>query len=174
MKRLIIIILISILITNGVSAQTKLTQHTFYLPKEVTMGKATLEDVKWLVGSWKGTAFGSQFEEVWNPASVGSMVGMWKLYDTTKGVNFYELMVLKEQDEGLILQVKHFGADFKAWEEKEDFVSFRLIKSEKNAVHFSGLSFYKINKDAIDGYIVMNHKDGSKTEHKLTYKRVNQ
>ena len=126
----------------------------------------------WLVGSWNGSAFGSQFEEVWNPASAGSMVGMWKLFDEEKGVNFYELMVLKEEGEGLVLLVKHFGADFIAWEDKEDFVKFRLIKVEEKAVHFSGLSFYQKGQDKIDGFIVMNHKDGSKTEHKISYKRV--
>lgn len=99
------------------------------------------------------------------------MVGMWKLYDDEKGVNFYELMLLKEEGDGLVLLVKHFGADFKAWEEKEDFVKFRLIKIEENAVHFSGLSFYKNGDDKIDGYIVMTHKEGKKTEHKIAYLR---
>jgi hypothetical protein len=174
MKLLTYILLALILMSGGVIAQEKLTEHTYHLPKEAPLGKGQLKDVAWLVGSWQGTAFGSQFEEVWNPASVGSMVGMWKLFDKDKGVSFYELMLLKEDGDGLVLLVKHFSADFTAWEEKEDFVKFRLVKIEDKAVHFSGLSFYQQGKDKIEGYIAMNHKDGSKTEHKLTYGRVNQ
>lgn len=169
----LLICLFMLLLMAGMSvAQEPLTEHTFKLAKDAPMGKGKLSDVAWLVGSWQGTAFGSQFEEVWNPASAGSMMGMWKLYDKEKGVNFYELLVLKEQDEGLVLLVKHFSADFVAWEEKADFVTFRLIKAEADAVHFSGLSFYKKGGDQIDGYIVMTHKDGKKTEHHLSYQRV--
>ncbi|WP_154223199.1 DUF6265 family protein [Marinicella rhabdoformis] len=166
------ILLLIVVIAGMASAQDRLTEHTYSLAKDAPMGKGKLADVAWLVGSWQGTAFGSQFEEVWNPASAGSMMGMWKLYDSEKGVNFYELLLLKEQSEGLVLLVKHFSADFVAWEDKADFVTFRLVKVEENAVHFSGLSFYKSEPDKIDGYIVMTQKDGSKTEHKIAYERV--
>jgi len=171
MKMLTYFILVLIMNCNHVVAQEKLTENTFTLAKDQAMGKGQLKDVAWLVGSWQGNAFGSQFEEVWNPASAGSMMGMWKLYDEEKGVSFYELMILKEEDQGLVLLVKHFSADFTAWEEKNDFIKFRLVKVEEQAVHFSGLSFYQNGENQIDGYIVMNHKDGKKTEHKLTYQR---
>lgn len=161
-----------LLVSPLVGAQDRLTEHTYHLPTEAPLGKGSLEHVAWLTGAWQGTAFGSQFEEVWNPASAGSMVGMWKLFDDEKGVSFYELMLLKEEGEGLVLLVKHFTADFIAWEEKDDFVKFRLVKVEDDAVHFSGLSFYRRDQDHIDGYIVMNHKDGSKTEHHIAYARV--
>ncbi|MFK8010567.1 MAG: DUF6265 family protein [Marinicellaceae bacterium] len=167
MKLFAVLLLTLIIDIVDLNAQEPLTQHTYKLEKDAPLGKGQLSDISWMVGSWQGTAFGSQFEEVWNPASAGSMMGMWKLYDKEKGVNFYELMIIKEEAEGLALQVKHFNADFTAWEEKSDFVKFRLIKVEKNAVHFSGLSFYQKGKNQIDGYIVMNHKDGSKTEHKI-------
>ncbi len=172
MKTLIYIVFTIFLISGIATAQERLTEHTYHLPEEDPLGKGQLNDVSWLVGSWQGSAFGSQFEEVWNPASAGTMVGMWKLFDEQKGVNFYELMLLKQEGEGLLLLVKHFGADFTAWEEKNDFVKFRLVKVEEHAVHFSGLSFYQNGPDKIDGYIVMKHKDGSKTEHKLSYQRV--
>ena len=172
MKFLTPILLVFTLIAGVASAQERLTEHTYSLAKEFPIGKGKLADVSWLVGSWQGTAFGSQFEEVWNPPTAGSMMGMWKLYDKDKGVNFYELLLLKEQSEGLVLLVKHFSSDFVSWEDKEDFVTFRLVKIEENAVHFSGLSFYKNGQDKIDAYIVMTQKDGSKTEHKLAYERL--
>lgn len=133
---------------------------------------ATLDDIAWLVGSWSETAFGSQVEEVWNAPSADSMVGMFKLFDEDKGVKFYELLLIKPEGKSLVLSLKHFTPGFTAWEEKEDFITFKLVKIEKDAVHFSGLSFYKKGDDRIDGYIVMNHKDGSKTELSLKYSRV--
>ena len=172
MKKSNSLLFVLLLICFTADCQNQLTKNTFHLAKDEPIGKGKLSDVSWLVGSWRGTAFGSQFEEVWNPASADSMVGMWKLYDEEKGVNFYELMLLKEEGDGLVLLVKHFSSEFIAWEDKEDFVKFRLIKIEDNAVHFSGLSFYKRNDNKIDGYIVMNHKDGSKTEHLISYNRV--
>ncbi|MBT8091621.1 MAG: hypothetical protein KJN77_01205 [Gammaproteobacteria bacterium] len=86
------------------------------------------------------------------------------------GVAFYELLLLVVEDGTLSLKVKHFNADFSAWEEKPDFVNFRLVKKEKDALHFQGLSFYKRGDDAIDGYIVMKNGD-MLTEHRLTYGR---
>ena len=161
---------LSLLVATA-SAQDQLTEHTFQL-NESSEPIGSLADVTWLVGSWQGTAFGSQFEEVWNPASVGSMVGMFKLYDSDKGVNFYELMLIKEVDKSLELWVKHFSADFKAWEEKADFVKFKLVKIEDKAVHFSGLSFYQKGQDKIDAYIALKNKDGTRTEHPINYRRV--
>lgn len=169
-----ICVVVLILFTGAITAHEKLTTHTYKLASGTAPGIATLNDVSWLVGSWKGNAFGSQFEEVWNPASEGSMVGMFKLFDANEGVQFYELLLLKQQGDSLVLLVKHFGPDFSAWEEKDDFITFKLVKIDDDAVHFSGLSFFKNGEDKIDGYIVMNHKDGSKTEHHLDYSRVKQ
>ncbi|NVJ68162.1 MAG: hypothetical protein HWE16_16880 [Gammaproteobacteria bacterium] len=167
----IILIAICFMAFSAIAAE-KRTEHTYKLSDNEAQPAANLQDVKWLVGSWQGTAFGSQFEEVWNPESANTMVGMFKLYDKEKGVSFYELMLLIEENDSLALLVKHFSADFTAWESKEDFVKFKLVKLEKDAVHFSGLSFYKKGDDAIDGYIVMKYKDGSVKEQPLTYQRV--
>lgn len=166
---LIVVMLLFALVIN---AQDIMTEHTFKLNQDAKPAVGSLSDVAWLTGSWQGTAFGSQFEEVWNPASAGSMVGMFKLFDEAKGVNFYELMLLKEEQSSLVLLVKHFSADFTAWEDKGDFVKFKLVGINENAIHFSGLSFYRKGPDQIDGYIVMKHKDGSRTEHPINYTRV--
>jgi hypothetical protein len=150
-------------------AQSKNTEHTFKLDENTERLEATLADVAWLVGSWEGEAFGSQFEEVWNPESAGSMVGLFKLMKDDQ-VNFYELMVIVEEEGSLSLKVKHFSNDFIAWEEKEDYVTFKLVKLEENAIHFSGLSFYRNGDNEMTGYIVMLSKE-KKSEEKLNYRR---
>ncbi len=145
------------------------TEHTYSLAPDETRPGATLDDASWLVGSWTGTAFGQSFEAAWSPPSAGSMIGLFKLYGDD-GVSFYELLQLSVEEGTLSLKVKHFNADFTAWEDKEEFVNFRLVKKEQNALHFGGLSFYRRGDDAIDGYIVMRNGD-EVTEHHLKYGR---
>lgn len=154
---------------NMAAAQSILTEHTFKLDDADSRPAATLEDVSWFVGSWTGEALGSTFEEVWNPPSAGSMIGMWKLLDGDQ-VNFYELLLLVEEEGSLSIKVKHFSADFTAWEDKEDYVRFRLVKIEENAVHFSGLSFERISDNEIHAYIVF-YEEGKAREEKMIYRR---
>jgi len=154
---------------NEVGAQSLKTEHTHKLDDVDSRPAASLEDVSWLVGSWSGEAFGNTFEEVWNPPSAGSMVGMWKLLDGEQVV-FYELMLLVEEEGSLSLKVKHFNDDLTAWEEKEDYVRFRLVKFDEDAVHFSGLSFHRINENEIHAFIALHH-EGEVREEKLVYHR---
>jgi hypothetical protein len=161
-------LLAALLGTVAWSAEPR-TEHTYQLEPDEARPTATLEDASWLVGSWNGTAFGQKFEEVWNPPSAGTMIGLFKLYGDD-GVAFYELLHLSVEEGTLSLKVKHFNADFTAWEDKADFVNFRLVSKDEDALHFGGLSFYNRGDDAIDGYIVM--RDGEDlVEHHLNYER---
>ena len=97
------------------------------------------------------------------------MVGTFKLFDGDE-VAFYELLLMTVEDGTLHLRVKHFNADFTAWEEQADFVEFRLVAKETDALHFSGISFYRRGDNNIDGFIVMRSDSGIR-EHPLTYER---
>lgn len=155
---------------GSAQAQTQRSEHTYRLDDPAARPAATLEDVAWLAGSWTGTAFGQRFEEVWKSPSAGSMVGLFKLYDGDQ-VSFYELLLLIEEEGSLAIRVKHFSPEFVAWEEKSDYVSFPLVRVDENAVHFSGLSFHRVDDDTIVGYIVMKNDAGIREE-KLEYRRV--
>ncbi|MDJ0917568.1 MAG: DUF6265 family protein [Woeseiaceae bacterium] len=144
-------------------------KKTFRLDDSGQRPDATLEDVSWLVGSWDGTAFGQRFEQVWNPGSAGSMVGMFKLY-SDDGVNFYELLLLLEVEGSLEIRVKHFTPEFVAWEEKEGYITFPLVGIEDDAIHFSGLSFYRTDEVTMEGYLAMKSESGVREE-KLLYRR---
>lgn len=157
------------LLADSALAQSQRTEHTFKLDDPDDRPPATLSDVAWLVGNWEGEAFGSKFEQAWNPASAGSMIGFFKLLGD-EGVTFYELLLLVEEEGSLSLKVKHFSPDFTAWEEKEDYIDFRFVKAEEDAVHFSGLSFYRIDDDTMHGYIVMRSGEDVREE-KLVYNR---
>lgn len=159
-----------ILFAATAAAQSVKTEHTFKLDDPDMRVPATLEDVSWMVGAWNGDAFGGTFEEVWNPPSFGTMVGMFKVLGE-EGVSFYELMLLAEEEGSLVLKVKHFHPDFTAWEDKEDYVSFRLVSLTPGAAHFSGLSFYQVSDDEIHTYIAL-HNDDKVWEEKLVYRRA--
>jgi hypothetical protein len=166
--RFFAVILLASITTAACAAEPR-TEHTYQLAPDGARPAATLDDASWLVGSWTGTAFGERFEEVWNPPSAGTMVGLFKLFGDD-GVAFYELLLLSVEEGTLSLKVKHFSADFSAWEEKPDFVNFRLVKKEVDALHFGGLSFYRKGDDAIDGYIVMRNGE-TVTEQHMQYER---
>lgn len=151
------------------AAQSQLTEHTFKLDDPDARPPATLEDAAWLTGSWAGKAFGGTFEQVWNPASAGSMVGLFKLMNGDE-VSFYEILLLVEEQGSLSLKVKHFAPDFTAWEDKEDYTRFRFIRADENAIHFSGISFYRIGDDEMHAYLVMRSGDSIREE-KLVYRR---
>ncbi|MEM9208185.1 MAG: DUF6265 family protein [Pseudomonadota bacterium] len=159
-----------LLLTSVASAERPATEHTFRLEDGEQRPAASLDEVAWLAGSWTGNAFGERFEEVWNPPSAGSMVGMFKLYDGDT-VSFYEILLIVEEEDSLALRVKHFTPEFIAWEDKADYISFPLVRVDSDAVHFSGLSFYRRGTDDIDGYIVMKGESGIEEE-ALRYQRV--
>lgn len=158
-----------LLIGANAAAMEPHTEHTFRLAEGETPPTASLEDAAWLAGSWTGTAFGKRFEEVWNPPSAGSMVGMFKLFDEN-GVSLYELLTMTADEGRLSLKVKHFNADFSAWEDKAEFVNFHLVKRESDALHFHGISFYRRGPDRIEAWIVTREGD-TESEHKLEYVR---
>ncbi|MBT8085833.1 MAG: hypothetical protein HKN35_02365 [Woeseia sp.] len=165
-------ILFSILLAgvgNLAMAAEPRTAHTYQLADGEERPAVSLEVASWLAGSWTGNAFGQQFEAVWNPPSAGSMIGLFKLIGDD-GVSFYEILMISVDEGTLSLKVKHFNADFTAWEDKADFVDFRLVKAEENALHFGGISFYRDGDDAMDGYIVMRNGE-ELTEHHLKYTR---
>lgn len=164
-----LVALLLCLASVGSASDSAAPAKTLRLADPAERPAATLTDVEWLVGSWVGTGFGQRFEEVWNPASAGSMVGMFKLY-ADDGVSFYELLLLIEEEDSLALRVKHFTPEFVAWEEKQDYVSFPLVRIDPDAIHFSGLSFYRIDADTIEAYLAMR-SDAGVREEKLVYKR---
>lgn len=164
-------VLLLVLIGGQVFAEVvPRTANTFALAEGAEPPAATIDDVAWLAGRWEGTGFGKQFEEYWSEPSAGTMVGTFKLMDGDQ-VDFYELMELAVTDGRLGLKVKHFSNEFVGWEDKPDYVHFKLVALEPGAAHFSGISFYQRGPDTIDAYIVMRYGEELKEE-KLSYRRV--
>ena len=127
------------------SAQSTGTSHTLQLEEGSDRPAASLDDLSWLVGSWEGDAFGGRAEEVWMPASGGSMMGTFKLSVNGKAT-IYEFFTLVPDGESLTLRLKHFDGDLIGWEERDEFVEFPLVRLEKDAVYFAGLTYRRVGE----------------------------
>lgn len=154
------------------AAQDRLTENTFKLRPGQQSPPATIADMAWLAGHWKGEAFGGVSEEIWSPPANGSMMGMYRLV-SKGGPVFYELMTLVEEHGSLVLRLKHFHASLKGWEEKDKTVDFAFVMKSNGMIHFEGMAFRPDGKDAVTIYVVMRHKDGSMNEEAFRHRRVN-
>ena len=92
---------------------------------EVT--RATVTDLAWLEGGWRGTQGDDPIEEWWSAPGGDSLMGMFRWLKDGK-VYLYELMGIVPSDVGLIFKIKHFNAGFVGWEEKDQSTRF-LIES---------------------------------------------
>lgn len=103
------------------------------------MPSPSIADFAWLAGTWRGTGLGGECEETWSAPFAGEMTGTFRLLRDSETV-FYEFMLLEADAEGFALKLKHFSADFTAWEEKADHVRFPLDAVEPNRAAFRGLT----------------------------------
>ncbi|WP_273565322.1 DUF6265 family protein [Maribacter halichondriae] len=145
-------------------------QNTLSFEEGSTSPKADLSQVAWMEGHWKGEAFGGITEEIWGPPLGGSMMFVFKLVNEGK-VSFYEIGHIRELDESLVFELKHFGGDLKGWEEKDEVQAFRLIKIEGNRAYFDGFTFENVSNDEINIYGLIGNEDGSSEEVTFNYKR---
>ncbi len=157
-------------VSSTLYAQTKVSDHIMTLDSLATSPKANLNDVSWISGNWKGEAFGGITEENWSKPSGDSMMATFKLIVNNK-VNFYEIEIIRQVKESLILQLKHFNGDLKGWETKDETIDFPLVKIDKNTVYFDGMTFEKVNANEMNVYVLMHKKDGSTNELKFNYKK---
>jgi len=160
-----LVLLISL---NGIAQESK--SNTLKFAKDTISPKATLDDVSWIQGHWKGEAFGGITEEIWSPPLGDSMMFQFKLVVENKVV-FYEFGGIREEKGTLRLQFKHFHGDFKGWEEKDEIQDYKLVKIEGNRVYFEDFTFEKISGSEINLYVVIGNKDGTSQEMKFNYKK---
>ena len=170
MKSILALLLALSLMGSIGMAQQKSTEHTLKLGEEGHSAPASIKDVAWLAGNWKGEGLGGIVEESWSPALGGTMMGMFRLVNDDK-VNFYELMVLEESEGSLVLRVKHFSSEFEAWEEKEESLSFPLVRVGDKQAFFSNLTIQRVDEETLHTYLVMRSRDGKVSEKLLRFKK---
>lgn len=168
MKYFLLIFLLAMALNQSVLGQQQ-TANTLYL--ETSSPEATLSDVAWIEGHWRGKAFGGTVEEIWSPPLGDSMMFSFKLVADNK-VKFYELGAISEENGTLMLRLKHFGSQLKGWEEKDEAVEFPLVKLTESRAYFDGFTFERISPNEINLYVVTS-SGGKEQEVKFNYKRFN-
>lgn len=144
--------------------------NTLTYDKEVGSPEADINSLSFIVGHWKGKAFGGITEEIWTPPLGGSMMCTFKLVVNDQ-VKFYEIETITSIDGSLILRLKHFHSNLKGWEEKDETVDFKLVKVSDDKIYFDNFTFERISDDEINMYVVIED-GGERTEIKFNYKRV--
>ena len=148
------------------------TPNTIRLTDGAPRTPAKVSDLAWLVGRWTGEGLGGRVEEAWSEPDAGSMVGYFRLVKDGKPV-FYEIMTLLEAEGSVEMRLKHVNPDMTGWEEKNGYVTFKLVKHDETGAYFSGLTFKRVGADQIDGYLALrNRTDNTVREEKFVYRRV--
>lgn len=132
---------------------------------------ATLEDVAWIAGHWRGEALGGIADEVWTPPLGPSMMASFKVVVGDE-VRFYELCTLTEENGSLMLRLKHFHSDLKGWEEKDETVDFPLLEIAPGRAVFDGLRFERVSDDEMNVVVVTEDREGRRDELRFNYHRV--
>lgn len=154
------------------AAQSANSAHTLKLDEGTASPSARLDDFAWLAGHWVGTGFGgAHVEEIWTPPEGTSMSGMFRL--VSKGAaQVYELCVLLPVDNTVELRLKHFTRELKGWEEKADFVTFRLVRVAPGEACFEGLTFRLDEGGAmLRVWLVTKSRTGEVVEQEMVFRR---
>ena len=140
------------------------SQNTLQYNDEKGSPSATLQDVKWLSGNWKGTSPFGICQENWDEPSGKTMMFCFKLISDNK-VSFYEFGQIIEKDKTIEMQIRHFSSDLKPWEESMPEI-FNFIKTEDNKLYFDGITYEKIGDKTMNVYVYLEE---SKEEIKFTF-----
>ncbi len=165
-----LLLLVIFSLAQDAFAQSQNSVHTLKLDHRENMPAATINDVAWIAGHFQGEVFGGISEEVWMPPFGGTMMGMFKVVrgDT---IVFYEFLTITEESNSLNLKLKHFHPDLTGWEEKDEFISFPLVKLTRDTAFFDGLTFQKLDQNTIQVYLALR-RNGEIRETEFKYHRV--
>jgi hypothetical protein len=133
--------------------------------------KATIHDVAWMAGRWQGEGLGGLSEEHWSAPAGGTMMGMYRLVKDGKIV-FYEFFRIAEEEGSLTLRLKHFHPDMKGWEEKDNMVTFPLVRIAKDEALFDGIAYQRTGRDSMVATVMMGKKGETPKPVKFVYRRM--
>lgn len=134
--------LVGLFVMTGLAgAQTENSLHTLKA-NGAPSPKAKISEMAWIEGHWVGEVMGGPVEEIWTAPQAGSMMGSFRWIRDGK-VALMEICTLAEENESLILRIKHLSLDLKSREKQDECTKFTLVKLTSDAVYFDGLTFKK-------------------------------
>jgi hypothetical protein len=136
-------------------AAERYTEHTLRLAEGETSPPAGIETMAWLAGTWAAPAFGGVGEETWLPAEGGAMAGVFR-HRGDDGATFYEILVIREVEGSLLLQLRHFDPALVGWEEREETVDFPLVAADFPQVDFEGMRFVSTGPERMTVFLAVD------------------
>lgn len=153
------------------AAQSANSAHTLKLDEGAAPPAAQLADFAWLAGHWVGTGFGgAHVEEVWLPPLGSSMTGVFRLVAGGRA-QVYEIFALVPVGDTVELRLKHFTSELKGWEQKDEWVTFRLVRIAPGEAQFEGLTFRVGDDGVMRVWLVTKARDGTTAEQEMVYRR---
>jgi hypothetical protein len=140
MRKALIVLVLSVLVAAAQAQEQGSTTNTLKLAEGAPRPPARVADLAWLEGRWTGKGLGGRIEESWSGPDGGAMLGYFRLVKDGKPV-FYVILTLLENEGSVEMRLKHVNPDMTGWEEKNGFVTFKLVKHDDTGAYFSGLTF---------------------------------
>lgn len=144
------------------------SQNVLKLGSDEMPGNGSLTELSWLTGYWKGTGLGGECDEMWIPQQDNSMAGIFR-YSREGVLVFSEYMIIEEIGESLSLKLKHFNRDLSPWEEKDEWIEFKLIKIEGETAWFDGLTYHR-DQNKLTIWLSLNYGEEERIEEFSLYK----
>ncbi len=140
---------------------------------------AKLAEISWMAGTWKADVSGDQLDEYWSPPSGDSMFGAFRWMKGGKPW-MYEILMIAEEGNDVVLRLKHFDHKLVGWEEKAESVAFRLVGHDAQTAEFERIESEErtkltYRKPSPDEFIVeLEHttKEGMKKD-EFRFRRAN-
>jgi len=166
----VVLLAVASLVTRAARGQTPYTEHTLRADSSGSRPAATVTQLDWLTGHWRGDGLGAVVEETWLPAAGGAMAGVFRLV-RGDSVEFYELVTLVEERGSLVLRLKHFGPALAGWEAQDRSVTFPLLRVEPSRFWFDGLTMQLVSADEVHVWVALE-RTGTVQEAVFRYRRV--
>ncbi len=109
-----------------------------FLLSTLSARAASLSDLDFMTGRWVNSASGDVIEEWWMAAEADTKVAAFRWASGGRIVAI-ELVVISQEQDGIFLRFKHFGADYVPWEKDAPNV-YRLEGVEDNKATFVRVS----------------------------------
>ena len=98
---------------------------------------ASLTKLSWLAGRWVDDSGGNLSEETWTAPSGDSILGSWRL--VVKGqIKLSEILTIQEENQTLVLRLRHFDAKLVGREEKDKPLELTLAGWNEREARFEG------------------------------------
>lgn len=104
--------------------------------------RATIDELAWLAGSWRGHTGDDPIDEHWSAPAGGVMIGMFRWLKQGR-LHMYEFLAIEpDGNGGLVLRLKHFHEGLVAWEGRSLVRAFALVElGDRLAVFRRGGAF---------------------------------